>query len=123
MLSIRLSRVGRRKSPEYRLLISEKTKDPWGDYLENLGHFNPRTKQFTIKEERLKYWLSKGAQPSATVYNLLLKKGIVTGKTARVITITKKRQEKLQTKKAAAAPITEVAPIEAKEETVVESAN
>lgn len=103
MLSIRLSRVGRRKSPEYRLLVLEKTKDPWGDYLENLGHFNPRTKQSTIKEERLKHWLSKGAKPTATVHNLLLKKGLVTGKTARVVRITKKRQEKMQAKKTAAA--------------------
>lgn len=81
MLTIRLSRVGKKKQPEYRLIINEKTKDPWGDVLEYLGYYNPRTKPATIKfeVERIKYWLSKGAQVSDTVKNILLEQKILEG--------------------------------------------
>lgn len=79
MLTIRLSRVGKKKQPEYRLVISEKTKDPWGDALEYLGHFNPRTNPATVNfnVERIKYWLSKGAQVSDTVKNILIDQKIL----------------------------------------------
>jgi small subunit ribosomal protein S16 len=79
MLSIRLSRTGKKNQPSYRLIVSEKTKDPWGTYLEILGFYNPRSeaKIVDLKEERLKYWISKGAQLSATVNNLLVTAGVV----------------------------------------------
>lgn len=79
MLTIRLSRVGKKKQPEYRLVISEKTKDPWGDVLEYLGHFNPRTNPATVNFniERIKYWISKGAQVSDTVKNILIDQKIL----------------------------------------------
>lgn len=79
MLSIRLSRTGKKNQPSYRLIVSEKTKDPWGTYLEILGYYNPRNeaKITALKEERLKYWISKGAQLSATVNNLLVTAGVV----------------------------------------------
>jgi hypothetical protein len=51
--------------------------------LESLGFYDPRKKILKIKEERLKYWLSKGAQASATVKNLLITKGVMTGKKAK----------------------------------------
>ncbi len=81
MLTIRLSRVGKKKQPEYRLVISEKTKDSWGDALEYLGHFNPRTNPATVNFniERIKYWLSKGAQVSDTVKNILIDQKILEG--------------------------------------------
>ena len=61
MLVIRLSRVGKKKQPEYRLIVSEKTKDPWGKVKEILGFIRPRTKPKTIniKKDRIAYWLSK----------------------------------------------------------------
>ena len=79
MLTIRLSRVGKKKQPEYRLVISEKNKDPWGDILEYLGHYNPLSNPITInlKVERIKYWLSKGAQMSDTVKNILIDQNIL----------------------------------------------
>lgn len=79
MLVIRLSRTGKKNQPSYRLIVSEKSKDPWGTYLEILGHYNPRTeaKIVDLKEERLKYWISQGAQLSATVNNLLVTAGVV----------------------------------------------
>jgi len=80
MLMIRLSRVGKLKQPTYRLIVSEKSKDTHGKYLEILGTYNPRTNPATIKfeAERIKYWMSKGAQPSDTVHNLLVDQKVIT---------------------------------------------
>jgi len=94
MLSIRLSRKGKKKQPLYRVIICEKHKDPWGDYLENLGTFNPKTKEISLNIDRIKYWLSKGAQPSDTIWNMLVEKGVVEGKKKKVSKISKKRLAK-----------------------------
>jgi len=104
MLTIRLSRVGKKKQPSYRLIVSEKTKDPWGNYLENLGLFNPRTNPPTIefKVERIKYWLGKGAQTSATVWNILVDQKIVEGKKRLKVKLSKERKARLAKKKQAA---------------------
>ena len=74
MLMLRLQRVGKIKQPSYRLIISEKVRDTQHGSLEILGTFNPLGKEaaFTVKEDRVKYWLSVGAQASPTVHNLLL---------------------------------------------------
>ncbi|MBI5654987.1 30S ribosomal protein S16 [Candidatus Uhrbacteria bacterium] len=103
MIIIRLSRVGKAKQPSYRLIVSEKTKDPWGKYLENLGLYNPLAKPptFDFKADRVKYWISKGAQASDTVWNLLVDQKIVEGAKRLKVKISKKRKEKLAKKKAA----------------------
>lgn len=95
MLTIRLSRTGKKKQPSYRLIVSEKTKDPWGRYLELLGNFNPRSKELNLKRERILHWVSQGAQMSNTVHNLLLKAGVVEGKKKKAIKISKTRQGKI----------------------------
>jgi len=98
MLAIRLSRFGKKKMPTYRVIVSEKTKDPWGDYLEKLGHYNPRDKKIELNLDRVKYWLSKGAKPSDTVYNLLVSQGVLDGKKKTVTRIAKKRKLKIDEK-------------------------
>ena len=80
MLTIRLSRVGKKNKPLYRVIISEKHKDLYGDSLEILGSYNPHTKELKIDAEKTKYWLSKGADMSDTVNNLLIEKKIIAGK-------------------------------------------
>ncbi|MBI4433165.1 30S ribosomal protein S16 [Candidatus Uhrbacteria bacterium] len=87
MLVIRLTRVGKTKQPSYRLVVQEKSKDPWGGYVELVGQYNPRTNPSTIafNQERITYWLSKGAQPSDTVWNLLVDQKIVTGAKRRIV--------------------------------------
>jgi small subunit ribosomal protein S16 len=77
MLSIRLSRKGKKKYPVYSLIVLEKSKDPWGDYLEKLGTFNPHTKEVEFNGERIEHWIKLGAQPTATVHNLLVSQGII----------------------------------------------
>lgn len=77
MLSIRFSRKGKKKAPVYSLIVLEKSKDPWGDYIEKLGTFNPHTKAVDLKADRIAHWIGIGAQPTATVHNLLVAQGII----------------------------------------------
>ena len=87
MLIIRLSRTGKTKQASYRFVISEKTKDPWGDSLEILGNYNPRTNPATVnlKKERIAYWLGKGAQTSDTVHNILVDHGVIKGEKVKTV--------------------------------------
>lgn len=97
MLTIRLSRIGKKHQPQYRIVVQEKTQDPWAPAKDVVGHYNPLTKPSTItlEEERIKEWLSKGAQPSSTVHNMLVNAGIIKEDKINTITITKKRADKL----------------------------
>lgn len=66
----------------FRLIISEKGRDPYGEALEILGSYNPHSKELVAKADRINYWLSKGAQMTASVNNLLLEKKLIEGKKA-----------------------------------------
>jgi len=105
MLSIRLSRVGKKHQPSYRLIVLDKKKDPWGDYLENLGFYNPMVKPKVVqfKAERIKHWLGVGAQPTDTVWNLLVDQKIVEGSKRKKHGVSKKKDEA----KTEAAPVGE----------------
>ncbi len=92
MLTIRLSRVGKKNKPMYRLIISEKSKDPYGRALEILGSYNPHTKELQAKNERIKYWISKGSQMSPTVNNLLVEKNIIEGEKVKASKARKKKK-------------------------------
>ncbi|MFA6131949.1 MAG: 30S ribosomal protein S16 [Patescibacteria group bacterium] len=95
MLSIRFSKVGKRNRPEFRLIVVDKHKDPWGKAVEILGSRNPRTKANVFNLDRIKYWLSQGAQPSATVHNLLVDLKLVEGKKQSVTNISNNRTAKM----------------------------
>ncbi len=103
MLTIRLQRVGKTKHALYRLIVSEKGRDTQDKYLENLGSFNPHAKEggFLPKADRIKHWISQGAQTSNTVNNLLLKSGVIFGAKKKSVFLSKKRQAKLAEKKSA----------------------
>ncbi len=92
MLMIRLARTGKTKKPYFRVIVSEKTKDTHGDYLEMLGHVDPHAnpRGVTLKADRVKYWLEHGAQPSPTVRNLLIDQKLMTGPKLRVWKAKKK---------------------------------
>lgn len=96
MLAIKLSRVGKKKQPSYRLIVVEKTKDPWGKAKEIVGFYNPRTKPKTVKvdAERVKYWLEHGAQPTNTVWNILVDAGVVKGEKKKSHASGKPAEEK-----------------------------
>ena len=75
MLMIRLSRIGARKQPYYRVVVIDKERARHGRSVEVVGLYNPRTTPATIdlKRDRIDYWVSKGAQLSDTVRRLLAK--------------------------------------------------
>lgn len=97
MLSIRLSRTGKKHQPSYRLIVSDKRKDPWGTYLENLGIYNPLKKVVQFKADRIKYWLSVGAKASPTVWNLLVDQKVVTGAKMKATTGAEKIDKEKKT--------------------------
>lgn len=71
MLKIRLRRMGLRNRPTYRAVVIDSRKARDGEYLESVGHYDPRTKLLEMKPERIEHWVSKGAQTSDTVGRLL----------------------------------------------------
>jgi len=95
MLTIRFSRIGKKRKPFYRVIISEKSKDTKGNYLELLGHYNPHTKEATLKVDRIKHWLENGATASSSVFNLLVNQKIIDSeKKRKSVFISKKRLAK-----------------------------
>lgn len=86
MLVIRMQRIGRRHDPSYRIVVTEHTASPKsGKYVEKLGTYNPKTKAVTLADDRVKYWISVGAQASDTAHNFLLKRGVIKGKTRNAL--------------------------------------
>ena len=94
MLTIRLSRIGKKNKPSYRIIISEKSRDLYGRALEILGSYDMRSKNINVNNERIKYWLSQGAGMSPTVNNLLIEKKIVEGKKVKASKTGKKKGAK-----------------------------
>jgi len=111
MLTIRFQRTGRKNDASFRIVVSEKARHPLaGNPLEVVGSHNPKTKQTVIDADKVKHWISKGAQASGTVNNLLVSKGVIQGKKENVRNT--KVAPKTEEEKAAAAPAPE-APAEA----------
>jgi small subunit ribosomal protein S16 len=77
MVRIRLRRVGLKKQPSYRIVVTDQRRPRDGGFIEIIGHHNPRTRPSTdvINEERALYWLGVGAQPSEAVQRLMRRTG------------------------------------------------
>lgn len=108
---IRLARGGRKKLPYYRLVVADKECARDGRYIEQLGTVDPlaNPSTVTLDEERVKYWVGVGAQPSQTAYTAISSKlpgyldGIYAGRLAKLQAARKKRKAAAGTKKAPAA--------------------
>lgn len=93
MLMIRFQRIGRTNDPAFRIVVLEKERAAKsGHILELLGTYNPRSKALTLDESRAKEWISKGAQPTDSIHNLLINKGVIEGK--KVNALPKKTPQK-----------------------------
>ena len=79
MLKIRLARHGRKGRPFYRVVVQDSRKARDGRFVENVGHYDPLTEPatFQVDHERVKHWLSHGAQPTETVHRFLAKEGLI----------------------------------------------
>ena len=76
LLSIRLTRMGAKKRPFYRIVVTEKRSKRDGRFVESVGYYDPCRNPADVKinRERVKYWIERGAQPSETVRSLINRK-------------------------------------------------
>ena len=77
-VSMRLTRVGGKKDPKWRVVVADRRSPRDGRIIETIGRYDPQTDPSTIvlNEERVRHWLERGAQPSDTVVKLLKTQGI-----------------------------------------------
>jgi small subunit ribosomal protein S16 len=116
MLTIRLTRKGKKNQPFFRLVVVDKRKSSKaGAFVEDLGYKNPLTKKISINKDRVLYWISKGAQPSSSVHNLLISQKIINEKKIKITNISKKKKAEM-----AAAAQTVSVPVEKPVEASVE---
>ncbi|MDD3531573.1 MAG: 30S ribosomal protein S16 [Candidatus Pacebacteria bacterium] len=83
---IRFQRIGRTNDPAFRIVVLEKERAAKaGNIVELLGTYNPKSKALTLNEENTKGWIAKGAQPTDSIHNLLVAKGVIEGKKVNVL--------------------------------------
>ncbi|MDO8676764.1 MAG: 30S ribosomal protein S16 [Candidatus Azambacteria bacterium] len=98
MLVIRLQKVGKKHTATFRVVVTQKTAAAKRKYLELLGNLDRKTKAVSLNKERILYWISKGAQSSATVHNLLVSHKMISGAKIPVHKISKKEALKTEVK-------------------------
>jgi len=113
MLRIRLSRVGKKNKAQFRVTVADGRRSPTGKFIEILGHYNPHTKEKVFKNDRIEYWISKGAKPSPTIHNFLVDAKIIKGEKVRSWKPKKKEEGK---KEKAKKPETDKKEVEEKPE-------
>ena len=97
MLKIRLKRLGAKKAPTYRVIVINSTTKREGKPIEELGYYNPKTKEMKLNKEHAEAWISKGAQPTDTVKYLIANcnaDGSLNYKKKETVKISKKAQAK-----------------------------
>lgn len=126
MLMIRLTRVGKKKHPTYRVVVQQRQKAPSSNVLEILGNYDPHTSPATVvvQGERLQYWIKNGAQLSDTAHNLFVEHKLLDA-SKRKVTHSKKSTEAAEGQPAPASVFAEnakpaeepTAPVSAKDAT------
>ncbi len=91
MLIIRLQRIGKRGQAYFKVIVTEHTQKPKGQYLELLGSYDPHKNEMNVDAEKVKHWISQGAKMSETVNNLLVGKGVIQGEK---VTVWKPKKKK-----------------------------
>ncbi|MGN1473743.1 MAG: 30S ribosomal protein S16 [Eubacteriales bacterium] len=78
-VKIRLTRIGAKKAPAYRIIVADSRSPRDGKFIDTIGHFNPMTEpeEIVIDEEKAKRWIKNGAQPTERVKALLKKQNII----------------------------------------------
>ena len=121
MLKIRLKRLGAKKAPTYRVIVINSTTKREGRPIEELGYYNPKTKDMKLNKESAEAWIKKGAQPTDTVKYLIAncnKDGSLNYKKKETVKLSKKAMAKKaaeEAKAAAETPAEEVSEAPAEE--------
>ena len=78
-VKMRLTRMGDKKSPFYRIVVTDSRNARDGAYIDKVGHYNPTAQpaEIVLDVEKAKDWLAKGVQPTETVKNILVNKGVI----------------------------------------------
>ncbi len=112
MLKIRMQRIGKINQPSFRIVVVEHTASPKaGKFVDKVGTYNPKTKERTLDEGKVKHWLSVGAQPSATMHNMLVSVGIIQGRKINVLPKFVEKKEE-DSSPESPAPVPEVSAVE-----------
>lgn len=97
MVKMRLTRMGAKKSPFYRIVVIDSRKARDGQYIDKVGHYNPvsQPEELVIDVEKAKQWLANGVQPTETVKTLLVRAGVIeqSSKLSPSKTKTKKKKD------------------------------
>jgi len=81
MIKIRFLKTGKRNQPTFKIVVINSQRAPQsGRFIEEVGFFNPQTKEKVLRKERIEHWLKVGAKPSPRVLNLLISERIIKGK-------------------------------------------
>jgi small subunit ribosomal protein S16 len=105
MLTIRLTRKGKKNQPFFRLVVVDKRRSSKaGKATEDLGYVDKLAKRQNLNKDRILYWISKGAQPSPSVHNLLVSAKIINAKKIKVDKKPKAKEGVAPTAVAATAP-------------------
>ena len=126
MLAIRLKRVGRKNDPSFRIIVQDHRRAPkkTRGLVEFVGSYDARKGTPQVNAERIKYWLSMGAQPSDTVHNILVDTKVITGKKVNAMNKKTKPVKAAPVEVAKpkpAAPVVEEAPAPVAEEVTTEA--
>ena len=117
MLTIRLTRKGKKNQPFFRVVLVDKRRSSTGGRsIEDLGYIDPLKKRRSLNAERIKYWISKGAKTSVTIHNLLVTEKVIDEPKIKVSNISKKKQAEIAKAKADAATAAATPAPEAKKE-------
>ena len=106
MLKIRLKRLGAKKSPSYRIIVINSTTKREGRPVQELGHYNPKTKVMKLDKAAALEWINKGAQPTETVAYLIKncnEDGTLNYVKKETVKLSKKAQAKKEAEEKAAA--------------------
>ena len=95
-VTMRLTRMGDKKSPFYRIVVVDSRKARDAEYIDKVGHYNPTTQpaEIVIDKDKAKDWLSKGVQPTETVKSILVNEGVIEKPTKLSAPKTKTRKKK-----------------------------
>ena len=125
MLKIRLKRLGSKKNPHYRIIVISSTTKREGRPIEELGHYNPKTKEMKFNITSAQEWVKKGAQPTDTVKYLMAncnEDGTLNYKKSETVKLSKKAQAKAEAEAKAKAEAEAAAKAEAEAAAAAETA-
>lgn len=101
MVVLRLTRVGKKKQAQYRVVVADSRRFVNSKFIEIVGTYNPHTKETILKKDEIAAWLAKGAQPSNTVAKLLVANGVKLPDWAKIKTKAPKVVEEPKTEEKA----------------------